>query len=177
MTPTDSTPESIDGALRAANNVGRIDPEATPAASGQLSESVPPVETSDEGPPAPVDLDDDALDVLLHDRSTRREVLADPAVRVRLARRDPAVAAELDRWEERARVAEEVAERRVAQAAGPRPQPLPGGGAAPIPPAPPSPEAILRAAASAARGEPIPHNLQQYVRPAHDVTVTTFAPQ
>ena len=165
---TEPTAPDIDAAMRAANGRGRLDPDAPPA-------------PADEAPadpiPAPADLDDDALDALLFDRSTRRETLADPAVKVRLARRDPDIAAELDRWEERARVAEEAAERRMADAAGPRPMPLPGGGAAPIPPAPPSPESILRAAASAARGLPIDHRMRPYVRPGIDVTVTGLTPQ
>ena len=168
MTPTDPTPaENIDATLRAANNVGRLAFDAPPAPADAAPE---------EAPPAPVDLADDELDARLLDRSTRRETLADPEVRRRLAMQDPDTRAEIERWEERARVAEEAAERRMA-AAGPKAGPLPGGGAAPVPPSPPSPEAILRAAASAARGEPIDHRMRPYVRPGHNVTVTGFTPQ
>ena len=167
---TEPTAPNIDAALRAANGRGRFDPDAPPAPADAATEDAPTEDT----PPAAVDLSDDELDARLLDRSTRRETLADPEVRIRLAMRDPEFRAEIERREERVRVAEETARRRMETAAGPRPMPLPGGGAAPIPPAPPSPESILRAAASAARGEPIDHRMRPYVRPGADVTVTSF---
>ena len=170
---TEPTPETIDADLRNAGGRSRVSFDAPPAPPEARAEA-----PAEDTPPAPVDLDDDALDALLRsDRTTRRETLADPAVRIRLAMRDPDFRAQIERLEERVKVAEEVAERRMAAAAGPRPQPLPGGGAAPVRPAAPSPEAILRAAAQAARGEPVDHRMRPYVRPGHNVTVTGFTPQ
>ena len=164
------TAPDIDTALRTANGRGRLDFDAPPAPPEARAEA--PVEDT---APTPADLDDDALDALLRsDRTTRRETLADPEVRRRLALRDPEFRAEIERREERVRVAEETAQRRMEAAAGPRPMPLPGGGAAPVPPAPPSSETILRAAVAAAKGEPVDHRMRPYVRPATDVTVTSF---
>ena len=55
----------------------------------------------------------------------------------------------------------------------PRPGPLPGGAAAPIPPAPPSGDDILRAAIAAHRGEYVPPSLRPYVEGVA-ATSTTF---
>ena len=172
MTPTDAIPETIDAELRTAGGRNRVNFDAPPAPPEPRAEA-----PAEDTPPAPVDIPDDELDALLLDRSTRRETLADPEVRIRLAMRDPELRAEIERREERVRVAEETAQRRMEAAAGPKPTPLPGGGAAPVPHGPPSQESILRAAVMAAKGEPIPHQLRPFVRPATDVTVTGFSPQ
>ena len=171
-TPIDPTGADLDANLRAANGRGRIAFDTPPVPAEVSTE-----EALSDSVPAPVELSDDELDALLRsDRTTRRETLADPEVRIRLAMRDPDFRAHIERLEERVKVAEEVAARRVADAAGPRPMPLPGGGAAPVPPAPPSAESILRSAVAAAKGEPIDHRMRPYVRPAHDVSVTGFTP-
>ena len=170
-TPAEPTAIELDATLRAASDRGRLALDAPPPTA--------PVDgPAEDTAPAPVDLADDELDALLRDRTTRRETLADPAVKVRLARQDPTIAAEIERWEARAEAAEARAEAKVAAAAGPRPTPTPlaGGGAAPVPPAPPSPESILRAAVAAAQGEPVDHNLRPYVKAGTDVTVTGFSP-
>ena len=140
---SDTTPENIDAALRTASNVGRFEPDAPPAQAEGPAEDTPP---------AAVDLSDDELDALLLDRTTRRETLARSEVRIRLAMRDPELRAEIERREERVRVAEEVAARRMEAAAGPRPMPLPGGGAMPTHDAGVSPDRVIRAAAAKARG-------------------------
>lgn len=168
MTNRTNDPAGVDDLVRSAGDRGRVTFDAPTASADVPAEDLTP---------APIDLDDDALDALLRDKATRREVLADPAVKVRLAKQVPQFAAEIDAWNARALAAEERADAAVAAAAGPRPQPLPGGGAAPIPPSPPSPESILRAAASAARGEPIDHAMRPFVRPASDVTVAGFTPR
>ena len=161
-----ATGAGIDTDLRAARGRRRLDPDTPPA----------PVEQApaDEAPPAPADLPDDELDELLHDRAAGVDLLADPAVRRRLAMRDPDFAAEMERWEGLVAAAEERAAARLEAVAQPRPAPLPGGGAAPVPPAPPSGEAILRAAIGAAKGEGVDHQMRPYVRTETDVTVTSF---
>lgn len=169
---TQPTPENIDASLRASGDRGRVTFDTAPPPPPA------PADVPAEDPaPAPAEMDDAALDALLLDKSTRRETLAGPGVKLRLARRDPTIAAEIERWEARAEAAEARAEAKMAAAAGPRPSPLPGGNYGPIPPAPPSPESVLRAAASAARGEPIDHRLRPYVQPASDVSVAGFTPR
>ena len=121
MTPKENTPvtnpapESIDAQLRASR--GRLDFDA-PAAPASMATGVSP---------PPIDLDDTALRAAILNPATRKEVLADPAVRVRLARQDPLVRAELDALEAKVAAAEARAEEAAERAAGPRPTPLPGG--------------------------------------------------
>lgn len=92
--------------------------------------------------------DPSKVDALLRQANTRRNLLAVPD--------DP------DDGTEAPAVPEE-----------PRPGPLAGGAAAPIPPAPPSGEAILRAAIAAHRGEYVPPSLRPYVEGVA-ATFTTF---
>lgn len=56
---------------------------------------------------------------------------------------------------------------------GPKPGPLPGGAAAPIPPAPPSGEQIIRGAIAAARGEHVDWSVRRFVNPG-SATSSTF---
>lgn len=143
---TETTAPKIDTDLRAAGDRGRIDPDAPPAPAGGDEHAEDPA-------PAPVDLDDDALDALLADITTRRETLASPGVKLRLAKQVPQFAQEIDVWTARAEAAEARAEAAVAAAARPRPRPLHGGGAAPTGPASPGRDDVLRAAVAVARGE------------------------
>ena len=112
---TEPTPETIDADLRNAGGRSRVSFDAPPASAE--------VDTS----AAPIDLDDTALRAAILNPATRKEVLADPAVRVRLARQDPLVRAELDALEAKVAAAEARAEEAAERAAGPRPTPLPGG--------------------------------------------------
>ncbi|MEK0431316.1 MAG: hypothetical protein RL139_1120 [Gemmatimonadota bacterium] len=118
----ESAPENIEEDLRAANARRRVNPDAPP----------PRADT-----PPPMEMDDETLRAAILNPSTRKEVLADPAVKVRLARQDPEVRAALDELEAKVEAAEARAEEAVERAAGPRPTPLPGGnyassGAVPI---------------------------------------------
>lgn len=131
----------------------------------------------DPGPVAYADLPDDELAEALHDRDRRREALADPAVKVRLAKADPDLAPEIEAWEARAQAAEERAEAALAAAAGPRPARLPGGDYGPTPPAPPTGDEILRGALRAARGEHVDWAVRGYVSPGETTSASFTTPQ
>lgn len=158
MTNRTNDPAAVDDLVRSAGNRGRVDFDTQLPA---------PADAPDEDTVVqPIDLADDELDARLLDRSTRRETLADPGVKIRLARRDPTIAAEIDAWNARALAAEERADAAVAAvaSAAPRPRPLPGGSAAPTRPASPGRDALLRTAAAVARGEAsVPHNMTGFV--------------
>lgn len=147
---TEPTPADLDGAMRTAHGRGRLDPAAAPA------DTPPPeVPAEDTGPTPFADMPADELEKLIHDRATRREVLTDPGVRRRLALADPDIRERIEAAEARARAAEARAEAKLAalDAGKPRPQPLPGGGAAPTHDTGVSPDRMIRAAVRKARGE------------------------
>ncbi len=88
---------------------------------------------------------DDELHAAILDRRTRKEVLAEPDVRLRLARQDDKIRAQLDAMEGRAQEAEARAAEAAERSAGPRPQPLPGGQyGGGIPAVPVTPDSWLR---------------------------------
>lgn len=87
---------------------------------------------------------DDELHAAILDSRTRKEALADPEVRMRLARQDPDIRARLDAMEARAQEAEARAAEAEELGAGPKPSPLPGGQYASGGYVAPSPDTWLR---------------------------------
>ncbi len=169
ITLTDPTPAETIDAIGAANNVGRLAFDAPPAprpSRGPAEEAPPARRPGRRRARRPIARPQHPP------RNPRRPRGASPSRHAgpRHPRRDRAVGG-TGAGRGRGSRAQDGRRRR------PEGGPLPGGGAAPVSPSPPSPEAILRAAASAARGEPIDHRMRPYVRPGHNVTVTGFTPQ